>query len=179
MKKNFISIGILALLIVNLVLTGIMMFSVMSTNKKTAALITDIATAINLELVDTSAAEESSDTPAITMADIATYTIPDMTIPLKNGIAADGTPDTRDHYAVISVALSMNAIHEDYATYGADIANKADLLKGQINEVVSQYTIDEAKANSAAMCDEILARIQQLYDSDFIFDVTFSSSLFQ
>lgn len=179
MKKNFISIGILALLIVNLVLTGIMMFSVMSTNKKTAALITDIATAINLELVDNSAVDSGSDTPAITMADIATYTIPDMTIPLRSGTAADGTPDTKDHYAIISVALSMNTTHEDYATYGADIVNKADLLKGQINEVVSQHTLEEAKANTQEMCEEILARIQQLYDSDFIFDVTFSSSLFQ
>lgn len=179
MKKNFISIGILALLIVNLVLTGIMMFSVMSTNKKTAALITDIATAINLELVDNTAVEGGNEAPAITMADIATYTIPDMTIPLKSGLNADGTPDTKDHYAIISVALSMNITSEDYATYGADIANKADLLKGQINEVVSQHTIDEARTGTQQMCDEILARIQQLYNSDFIFDVTFSSSLFQ
>lgn len=34
MKKNLISIVILALLVVNLVLTAIMMFGVMSTNKK-------------------------------------------------------------------------------------------------------------------------------------------------
>ena len=50
MKKNLISIVILALLIVNIVLTSIMMFSVMSTNKKTAALVGDVAAAISLEL---------------------------------------------------------------------------------------------------------------------------------
>ena len=50
MKKNLISIVILALLIVNIVLTAVMMFSVTSTNKKTAALVTDVAAAINLDL---------------------------------------------------------------------------------------------------------------------------------
>ena len=50
MKKNLISIVILALLIVNIALTAIMMFSVTGTAKKTSALVDDIATAINLEL---------------------------------------------------------------------------------------------------------------------------------
>ena len=50
MKKNMISVIILALLIVNIVLTGVMMFSIVSTEKKTAKLIDGISTALNLEL---------------------------------------------------------------------------------------------------------------------------------
>lgn len=173
MKKSLISIGILALLIVNLVLTGIMMFSVLSTNKKTAELVTDIASAINLELTDGTVASEAEETQQLSIADVATYTIADMTIPLKGG--ADG----KDHYAMVSVALSMNTLSEDYATYGASIAEKEDLLRGQINSVISQYTMEEAKANSASICNEILLKIQSLYNSDFIFDVTFSSALYQ
>ena len=177
MKKNLISIGILVLLIINLVLTGIMMFSVMSTNKKTAALVTDIATAINLELSIPQSTDEEPVT--INMSDIATYTIADMMIPLKNGVNEDGTTDKKDHYAVLSVSLSMNINHDDYKTYGEDVASKEDLIKGQINDVISKYTVDEVRNNSSAICDEILARIQSLYGSDFIFDVSFSSSLYQ
>ncbi len=176
MKKNFISVGILALLIVNIALTAVMMFSVMSTNKKTAALITDIATAIDLELVAETPEEETTET--ISMADVDTYTITEMTIPLRNGLNPDGTPDTKDHYAVVTLSLSMNKLHPDYEVYGADIANKEDLIKGQINQVVSGYTIDEAKADSYGICQEILAKLQELYGSDFIFNVTFSSSVF-
>lgn len=172
MKKNFVSIGILALLIVNLVLTGIMMFSILSTNKKTAALVGDIAQAINLELKDGKNADEAAP-DTISIADVATYTIADMTIPLRK------SEDGKDHYAIISVALSMNMKHKDYATYGADVESKVDLLKGEINEVVSQHTMDEAKTNTEALSNEILGRLQQLYDSDFIFDVTFSSALYQ
>ena len=175
MKKNLISIAILALLIINLVLTGIMMFSVMSTNKQTASLVNSIATAINLEITDGTTAEEGEQ--VISIADIATYTIADMTIPLKTSVDDEGKK--KDHYAMVSISLSMNTQHEDYETYGADIVNKEDLIKGQINAVISQYTVEEAKENSAAICKEILAKIQQLYNSDFIFDVTFSSALYQ
>jgi len=171
MKKNLISIGILALLIVNLVLTGIMMFSVMNTNKKTAALVTDIATAINLDLKDGSTAEDAEQT--ISIADVATYTISDMTIPLRRG------EDGKDHYALLSISLSMNTLSDDYATYGATVSEKEDLLRGQINEVVSKYTLEEASADSSLLCNEILTKIQALYNSDFIFGVTFSSALYQ
>ena len=50
MKKNLISIIILALLIVNIVLTSIMMFSVNGAAQKTSALVTDIASIIKLDL---------------------------------------------------------------------------------------------------------------------------------
>ena len=48
MKKNLLSVVILALLVVNLILTGIMMFSCVSANKKTAALVNDIASVLDL-----------------------------------------------------------------------------------------------------------------------------------
>ena len=62
MKKNMLSILILALLIVNIVLTSVMMFSVVGASKKTSALIDDIASAINLDLENQAAV---SDAPVI------------------------------------------------------------------------------------------------------------------
>ena len=50
MKKNLISIVILALLIVNVVLSAVTLISVTGTNKKTAALVGDIASAISIDL---------------------------------------------------------------------------------------------------------------------------------
>ena len=170
MKKNLISIVILALLVVNIVLTAVMMFSVTSTNKKTAALVTDIAAAINLDL---GGGEEEAEVEVVPMENIVPYTIADLTIPLKK---AEG--DEKEHYALISVTLSMNSEHDDYETYG-DLTTREDLIRGQINEAVSQYTLEEATNNSQMIKDDILQRIQKLFDSDFIFDVTLSSSLYQ
>ena len=50
MKKNLLSIVILSLLIVNIVMTAIMLFSVIGTNKRTAEIVTDIAGILSLEL---------------------------------------------------------------------------------------------------------------------------------
>ena len=80
MKKNMISIIILALLVVNIVLTAIMMFSVTSASKKTAALVDNIATALDLELTARNGDEEEAEEvipkdmiPYPTYADILFY----------------------------------------------------------------------------------------------------------
>lgn len=171
MKKNLISIVVLALLIVNIVLTAIMMFSVTSTNKKTASLVTDIASAISLDL----GTEEEETKEVVSMEDTTTYTIADMTIPFKKSPAADGeegTQDTRDHYAMISVTFSMNSKHKDYKNYGEDMASREELIKGKIFEVINQRTMEETQADTEAVRLDILKKIQDLFGSDFIFDAT-------
>ena len=50
MKKNLLSIFILALLVVNIALTTIMMFTIMKNEQGTGKIITDIASALSLEL---------------------------------------------------------------------------------------------------------------------------------
>lgn len=50
MKKNLIAVIILAVLVVNTVMTGIMMFVVIPANQKTMELVGDIAAAIQLDL---------------------------------------------------------------------------------------------------------------------------------
>lgn len=173
MKKNLISIMILALLIVNIVLTAIMMFSVTSTNRKTASLVGDIASAISLDIQGSGEGETS-----VPLENTVTYTIADMQIALKKSVDANGVPDEKDHYAQMSVVISMNNAHEDYKTYGEQIAEREDLIKGKITEVVGQYTMEEAKANPQAISNDILSSIQALYSSDFIFDVTLISPIY-
>ena len=171
MKKNLISIVILALLVVNIVLSSITLPSVSGTNRKTAALVTDIAAAINLDLGGQT--EEEKQEVTVSMADVVTYDITDLTVPLKKG-----ENDEKEHYAMLSVTLSMNSKDKDYKTYG-DLSARESLIKGEINDAVSQHTADEARENSHAIEEEILQRVQAMFDSQFIYDVTFSSILIQ
>lgn len=171
MKKNLISIVILALLVVNIVLSSITLLSVSGTNRKTAALVTDIAAAINLDLGGQT--EEEKQEVTVSMADVVTYDITDLTVPLKKG-----ENDEKEHYAMLSVTLSMNSKDKDYKTYG-DLSSRESLIKGEINDAVSQHTADEARENSHAIEEEILQRVQAMFDSQFIYDVTFSSILIQ
>ena len=171
MKKNLLSIVILGLLIVNVVLTSIMLFSVTGTMKKSAALIDSISVALKLEMNEGISQAEAQNVP---MEDIAVYQIAEeMMIPLAVG--ADG----KDHFCKVSISLSMNTKAEGYKEYGETVAEKEDLIKGEIVSVISSYAIEEAKADTDVMRNAILERIQQMYDSDFIFNVVFREIYFQ
>lgn len=170
MKKNLISILILALLVVNVVLTSIMMFSVVGTAKKTSALVTNIATVLNIELENKAAEEEAT----VSITDSVLVDIEDtLTIPLKRG------DDGKDHYYLVNVSLYLNSKHEDYAAYSTYVTSNTSLFKSIIIEVIGTYTLDEALANTQAMQDEILRRIQEQFDSKFIYKVTFSNIMYQ
>lgn len=170
MKKNLISVIILALLIVNIVLTAIMMFSVVGASKQTAALVGDIATVLNLELE----AEEAEE--VVSMADTETYSIADsMTVPLKKG---EG--DDKDHYCIVSVTFSINTKADGYKEYGSadNLSAMEGLIKDEINNVFAQYTMEEARENQEGIKKEILGRIQKMFDSKFIYNVSFSDIMF-
>lgn len=171
MKKNLLSIVILGLLIVNVVLTSVMLFSVSGTMKKTSALIDSIAVALKLELKEDIEEEQAMSVP---MEDIKVYQIAEeMMIPLATG--ADG----KDHFCQVSVSLSMNSKADGFKDYGETIADKEDLIKGEIVSVISSYSIEEAKADTDAIRTAILERIQKMYDSEFIFNVVFREIYFQ
>lgn len=170
MKKNLISVIILALMVVNIVLTAIMMFSVTSASKKTAALVDNIAAALNLELT---AQTGDADVPVVPMENIEVYNLSEsMTIPLRKG------EDGEDHYCLVSIGFSINTKADGYKTYGSDLSPQETLIMGEINSVFGQYTMEEARENEAQIKADILARVQKMFDSDFIFNVSFSSIIY-
>jgi flagellar FliL protein len=174
MKKNMLSILILALLIVDIALTAVMMFSVVGTAKKTSALIDDITTAINLELDNQTATTTTAAIADVPIGDIEVYALEDeLTIPLAVG--ADG----KSHYYLVSVVLSLNTKDDGYKKYGSTIADKEDLIKGEIVSVIGSHTMEEMQSDVDSVRMEILQRIQSLYDSQFIFNVTFTKGLTQ
>lgn len=165
MKKNLISVIILALLIVNIALTAVMLFSVTSTNKATADLIGRISGAMDMEL---SSADGTAFKPAVPIENVVTYDIADtMTIRLKQD--EDGT----EHYIMVAITLSMDSEHEDYKEYGTTLESRESLIKSEIISVVGQYTMAEAQADEEALKQAILERIQNMYGSDFIYKVDF------
>ncbi|MCR4584463.1 MAG: flagellar basal body-associated FliL family protein [Lachnospiraceae bacterium] len=172
MKKNLLSLVILSLLIVNIVLNVVVLLSVTGTNKKTAAIVTDICGILDIEL-DRGG---NGPTTGVSMADTENYSIPDqMTITLKREAG-----DTKDTYFIVNVELLLNKNHEDYATYGTaeQMAASVGLIKSEIISTISQYTAAEIRNGQDMICDEILKRIQDMYGSDFIYKVAFSNFMF-
>lgn len=172
MKKNFISILILGCTLINVVLSAITMFSVVSTNQKTAEIVTSVAKVLDIELGGTETEEKENEIP---IENIVTYSIAEeMMVELKPG--ADG----ERHFCQVEVFFSMNSKHKDYKKYGATIGDNELILKSIVSEVFQEYTMDEARASQDEIRVEILKRVQEKYNgSDFVFDVSFSDIIFQ
>ena len=174
MKKNLMSVIILALVAVNLVLTGIIMFSTVSANRKTIALVDDIAAILNLELESASSGEAMPEEQIVLPENSEVYDIADaMTVALKS------SGDGKDHFAMCSVSFSINTQHDDYKTYQPMLAAKESKIKSEIIEVVGQYTKEEAQANVHGIEQAILSKVQAMFDSDFVYEAYFRDIKFQ
>lgn len=171
MKKNLLSILILALVLVNLVLNIVIIFSVLPAANKTNKMVTQICSILDIELA---ADEEKSG--KVSMDKLAVYELSEgatMTMNLKVG------EDGKTHVLVTSVSISMNTESEGYKTYGETISEKESIIKGEINNVVSSHTVEEYQVDAAGIREEIVKNLQEMFDSDFIVDVTFSDVIYQ
>ena len=180
MKKNLLSIIILALLVINLAMTGFMMLSVMTTNSQTAKLISDIAAALELEANGgNSGGFSGSASGVVAVTDVATFGFTGddkLTINLKAG--ADG----KTHYMLVEVVFSMNTASPDYATMGTEekLATMKELVKSKVTTTLSSYSLEELQAGADETArEQILEEVQELFGSNFIYDVSFSSVLYQ
>ena len=167
MKKNLMSVIILALVCVNLVLTAILMFTIVPQTSNANKLIEKVCAAVDLELSSGSGMGTSN----IPTENLAQYVLNDgetTNINLAKG------EDGKTHYAMISVSLSLNTKSEGYAEYGtAGLDERNTIIMDLIIEVIGQYTKEEFDANRTDIKKEILNDLQSMFGADFIVGVNF------
>ncbi|NLK78363.1 MAG: flagellar basal body-associated FliL family protein [Clostridiales bacterium] len=170
MKKNLMSVLILALVLANLILTAILMISVVPQSKKANELITKVCSAIDLEL-ESGKEEGAIDVPMSQIEEVKLSDGEKMTINLKN-------TDGKDHYVMMSVSLALDTKNKDY-TDATVISDKEGIIKDEINKIVSSHTIDDMRNDTKGIQNEILKSLRKMYDSDFIVSVVFSDINYQ
>ncbi len=172
MKKSLINIITLALLVVNLILSMVMIFSVMPASKKTNDMITKVCAALDLELESEKTGDAEED---YTIDQLETFDIEEeLTIPLKK---SDG--DETDHFAVVSVSIVVDNQNEDYEKYVDSITTKESLIKDSVRNIVGSFTVEELGNNPEGVQKAVLEKLQKLFDSDFIVKIAFKKLLFQ
>ena len=162
MKKNLMSVLILALVVANLILTAILMISVVPQTKKANELINKVCSAIDLEL-EGGKENSSIDIPMEQVETVQIAGGETMTINLKS------KPEEK-HYAV---ALALDTKNKGYKKGVEGITKSDDLIKDEIIKVVSNHTIEDMRNDRAGVQDEVLGRLRKLFDSDFIVSVAF------
>ena len=164
MKKNLMTVIILALVFANFVLTAIMMFTIVPTTQKANELITKVCEAIDLELNDGAGVGLDN----LPIDQIATYNVSSgekMTINLAD-----------DHYALVAVALSINKESDRYKDATTTILTEQEaIIKNTINQIIRQYTKDEFLKNSQVVQDEICKSLQKTFGADYIVGVNFAT----
>ena len=168
MKKNLISVVILALVFANFVLTALLMFSVLPETKKANTLIEKVCSAIDLDLNSGAATGTSN----VSIDDQEIYKVStgeDLTTNLAEG------KDGKTHYAVLNVSLVLNKKSDNYKKYTQDfLTNQDDTIKNDIIKVVSGYTFEQFNQNSDVIKDTILEDMQNLFGKDYVIGVNFS-----
>lgn len=172
MKKNLISVIILALVLANFVLTALLVFTVLPETKKANKLIEEVCSAIDLDL-NSGAASGVSNVPINQIDDYALNSGETMTISFKSddsGIA---------HYLVAAISLSLNKDSDVYNDSDFDISTKDNIIRDKINSIIGQYTMEEYNQNKDAIQEEILTELQDMLGADYVVGVNFASSLTQ
>lgn len=167
MKKNILTIVIMASTVTNLVLTAVMMFSIVPAMNKTNKLVDKVAAVIDLE---TEEEEEGTQ-----WENLETYDIPfdsKQTINLK----PDG--DKEAHYVVIDgITVSFNKEAEDYDKISESIKTSNVYIVDYVKEAISEQSI--STLSEQAIKDNALAKIQEFYGSKCVVRLSLSGYMFQ
>lgn len=168
MKKNMLTVIILALCLVNTILSALIVFVVVPTSQRTDKLITQVASVINLEL-------EGEGASKVDIASIESYKVEE-----KKTMNLKMSENGKEHYAVMDyVSLSINMNSEDYARLQPLLATQNSAIMDIVDSVMSRYTYEEAIDNREQMKEEILEELKRHFGSlDFVIGVTLGNLLF-
>lgn len=175
MKKNMLTIVVIALCLVNLALNVFIMLSVVPASNEANKLVSDIASIVNLEL------EGNTTKNKVSMSDMDVVTF-ENSIQINLKSSGDG----KDHYAIIdSISIYLIKTADDYEKLSANMKQE-DLKSGYestVDEIVNdhfiQHTKEEAQNNKEAIKMAILKDIQEKFGTQTIADIAFKNLRFQ
>ena len=168
MKKNILTIIIMAITLINTVLLAVLIFAIVPSANKTMKLVDKVNSIVDLELESPDSQKEE-----IAVSDIVAYNMVDkLTINLKS-------TDSESHYAIMKVSLSMNSKNEQYETLSTKVAENENAIKEIISDEFGKYSKEEVNTNKNQIKDQIIVRIQEYFKSDFIINVSFGDLITQ
>lgn len=163
MRKNILTVIILAATLVNLTLTAIIIFTFVPYVNRANTLITNILQVIDLDLLSPEADEYAN----YKIEDLATTAV--LTEEMVNLKIED---NGKMSYATVSASISVNTKHDDYKEKNPLIeANKDEIVNAILVEI-GKYTGSTCLDNKEAIEAAVLQKLQTYFGSRFIVKVT-------
>lgn len=176
MKKNMLTVVILALSLLNLVLSAVIVFTVLPASKRTDNLVTEVASIIKLEME--AEKEESYDPTTLEIYKIT----PDSSIMANLKMGADG----KVHAAKMdAVTIYINKNSADYATYSEGITNgnyDSRIVEFVTNNLTA-YTYDDLQNGGKQTIDSLKAAVLEdikkyIESTDLVVDISFINPVY-
>lgn len=165
MKKNILSIIILAATLVNLTLSAVMLFVYLPNAQKMNTLITKICQTIDLELESPLPADK---TEPVAATDLEPIVVGDnMAISLTKG------EDGKVHYIQVTASVVLNKKAEDYKTIQPLMETQSARIKEIIQDCISDLTYENHLDSKDLVKEEILEKLQEEFDTDCIYRIDF------
>lgn len=167
MKKG--NLIILAVGVINLILSVVIVFTVVPSLNKTTKLVDKICQIVDLNVGgDNKTADGDGevgisdlDNKAVTFNGESNTTVPFAT---EKGESA--------HYARVGITVALNKKDEDYATISANFESLMSNVDNVVIDVIGSYHYDEY--DKAKISADILAKLQELFGSKCIYGVSFT-----
>lgn len=176
MKKSTLNVITLALVLINLVLTVVLTFSLVSTNKKTNNLITKVAEIIDLDVGGITTSSGSTTTGQISDSDIEYISV---TSGDSESLTVSYTSNGKTHYAVLKVSLGLNTKAKDYATKKTSVENGMNIIVSTIIKEAQNYSYDAIEKNMTKIESDLLSALQDQFQTECIYSVTIYSVVTQ
>lgn len=169
MRKNILTIVIMAVTVVNLILTVIMVFSIVPASNKTNRLADKVSEVIDMEL-------EQDEAEKYSFEDLTPYEVKFENKQTINLTKQDG--DKEPHYVVIEgFSVSLNKEAEDYDKIYQSVQESPVYVTDCVKAAIAEQTI--STLNEGVIKESALAKIQDFYQSKCIVEVYLNGYMYQ
>lgn len=171
MKKNILTIIVIAICVVNMVLTSVMLFVMLPAFSSMNKIVTQVSSILNLEL-------ESGDN-TYSLADLEVKTVTFDAGGNSQTINLMPSGDNESHFGIITgVKFNLNTTAEDYKDVVDIIDNKSSILMGIVKEVIGSFTIDTI--SESAVKEQAMEKMaDKLGGSRCIVDISLDGFMYQ
>lgn len=171
MKKNITTIIILALVVLNVVLTSLMVFVMMPAFSKMNNVLTEVAAIINLEKEPT---KEEDGNNQVAIGDLSVFSLDKS---LQINLKSEGS---KLHYAAIdSISISMNTKAQDYKVISENMESNSVRFAEIVTNCLAAYTLEEANAKRNDIKKEVLDAANEAFQTTCFVEVSFGNLRFQ
>lgn len=180
MKKNILTVVVIALCLINLALSAVVVFSIVPMANRTNDLIAQVASVINLELEDPNAEKIAGDVPIEnreTLEPITNVSGTENMVNLKKD-----TESSVNHVAIYdSITLTVDKTADDYKKVIGLIASNGNYVIECVSTTLGQRTYEEIQKDSdrSKLKKDALQRLNSYFETAMICDITVNNLKYQ